>query len=144
MNIDLGDCLTVNEKEFCDKNGRLLKYYLNGRLTPDLSHQEVKDLDKVLRSLGEPGAIGRRYKGIQIRVCGDGQSLMGMTAIKAAETVLRESGPLTIVELVIALQSRGCRSFDDPRKLAKCLRSSFYYHRERIRKDRQGRWALVD
>ena len=107
-------------------------------------HQTVKELDKVLRSLGEPGAIGCRYKGIQIRVCGDGQSLMGMTATKAAETVLRESGPLTIVELVIALQSRGCRSFDDPRKLAKCIRAAFYYHRERIRKDRQGRWSVLD
>lgn len=52
MGIDIGDCLTVNSKEFCDANGRLVKYYLNGKLTPDLASVEIADLDKVLVSYG--------------------------------------------------------------------------------------------
>ncbi|MBI4145461.1 hypothetical protein HY493_04640 [Candidatus Woesearchaeota archaeon] len=52
LDIDVGDCLTVNSKEFCDSNGRLVKYYLNGKLTPDLANAEISDVDKVLVSYG--------------------------------------------------------------------------------------------
>jgi hypothetical protein len=48
IGVDLGDCLTINEKQFCDANGRLVKYYLNGKLAPNLANTEITDLDKVL------------------------------------------------------------------------------------------------
>ena len=95
-------------------------------------------------SLGELGAAGTRNNAIQFLLCDDAESLRGMTATKAAETVLRESQPLTIIELVIALQRRGCRTYDNPRKVAKCLRSAFYYHRERFRQDAEKRWSILD
>jgi hypothetical protein len=52
IDITLGDCLNVNGKEFCDANGRTVKYYLNGNIVPDLFHTEIHDLDKVLVSYG--------------------------------------------------------------------------------------------
>lgn len=52
IGIDINDCLTINEKEFCDGNGRSLKYYINGKITPDLKHTLIHDLDKVLISYG--------------------------------------------------------------------------------------------
>ncbi len=48
VGVELNDCLTINEKEFCDSNGRLVKYYLNGKLAPNLANTEITDLDKVL------------------------------------------------------------------------------------------------
>lgn len=52
IGIDLGDCLVINEKEFCDGNGRSLKYYVNGRIVPNLASLDIHDLDKVLISYG--------------------------------------------------------------------------------------------
>ena len=71
IGIDLGDCLIVNEKEFCDKNGRLVKYYLNGKLTPDLQYQPVEDSDRVLIAYGsENGAeIQSQLDSVGERAC---------------------------------------------------------------------------
>ena len=52
VGINLGDCLVINEKEFCDGNGRSIKYYVNGKIVPDLAHTEINDLDKMLISYG--------------------------------------------------------------------------------------------
>lgn len=52
LGVQIGDCLTVNEKSFCDLNGRTVKYYLNGQIVPDLEDVEIQDLDKVLVSYG--------------------------------------------------------------------------------------------
>ncbi|HSU72272.1 MAG TPA: hypothetical protein VLJ21_00295 [Candidatus Binatia bacterium] len=52
LGITIDNCLTINEKEFCDTNGRTLKYYLNGGITPNLADEEIHDLDKVLISYG--------------------------------------------------------------------------------------------
>lgn len=52
IGVDITECLTINGKEFCDINGRTVKYYLNGQITPDLYHAQINDLDKVLISYG--------------------------------------------------------------------------------------------
>ena len=57
IGIDLDDCLTINEKEFCDKNGRIGSYYLNGKIAPTLAFEEVNDLDKVLITYGSETAV---------------------------------------------------------------------------------------
>ncbi len=56
VGVKLDDCVTVNDKEFCDANGRSVKYYLNGRVIPDLANTEIHDLDKVLISYGAENA----------------------------------------------------------------------------------------
>ena len=52
VGIELDQCMTVNGKEFCDLNGRTVKYYLNGKIVPSLRYVEISDLDKVLISYG--------------------------------------------------------------------------------------------
>ena len=64
-----------------------------------------------------------------------------MSAVAAAEVVLRERGPLTLYELAAEIQARGCRSGDDPRKLVENLRASMRYHVERFVRGEDGRWA---
>jgi hypothetical protein len=52
LDITIDDCVTINSKEFCDANGRSVKYYLNGVVTPSLASTEIHDLDKALISYG--------------------------------------------------------------------------------------------
>jgi len=72
----------------------------------------------------------------------DGQSYDTMTVIRAAELVLLEGTPLTIAELTVEIQARGCRTQDNPRTVARAIRSSLAYHRGRFVKDKAGRWTL--
>lgn len=60
----------------------------------------------------------------------------------AAELVLRERGPLRVVELVVALQDRGYRADCDPSVLANSVSKSLQYHPERFHKGRGGRWGI--
>lgn len=57
IGVELGDCLTINDKDFCDTNKRIVKYYLNGKITPDLAHTLVSDEDKILISYGSESTI---------------------------------------------------------------------------------------
>lgn len=69
--------------------------------------------------------------------------LEGYTAVAAAEVVLAERGPLTLVEIAAEIQARGCRSGDDPRTLVENLRGSLKYHQGRFERGEDGRWQLV-
>lgn len=66
-----------------------------------------------------------------------------LTTIQAAEAVLGEGKPLRLVELVIEIQSRGCRSSDDPRAVLRAIRASFTYHKGKFTQDAEGRWGVV-
>jgi hypothetical protein len=66
-----------------------------------------------------------------------------LRASTAAVAILREGKPLSIVELTIEVQRRGCRSLDDPRDVAHAIRSALSYYRREFMKDERGRWAVA-
>jgi len=71
IGIDLGDCLTINDKEFCNKNGRVGTYYLNGKIIPTLAFEEVSDLDKVLITYGSESVaeVQSQHEAVGSRSC---------------------------------------------------------------------------
>jgi len=105
-------------------------------------HRGLVEIDRLLASMGVSRPPRPRYTAPHSAVA-DGDSLAGMTTYKAAEHVLRENQPLTMVELTIEVQRRGCRTDDDPRKVAHCIRGSFFYHRGEFRRDGEGRWWVL-
>jgi len=66
-----------------------------------------------------------------------------LTAVAAAEIVLRERGPLTLVEIAMAVQAMGVRAGDDPQVLLNNLRASFRYHEGRFVRGKDGRWNSI-
>jgi len=75
---------------------------------------------------------------------GGDDSLYGWSVADAAAFVLREAGrPMTVTEVVLEIQRRGCRSRDESRAVARAVRGSFQYHSERFKKDWKGRWGVV-
>jgi hypothetical protein len=70
-------------------------------------------------------------------------SLNGMPVVRAAAIILLEKQPLTLAEIVVEMQKRGCRSLDDPIRVSKTLRSSFRYQRGKFVHDAGGRWSVV-
>lgn len=68
--------------------------------------------------------------------------LSDASAVVAAEAVLHERGPLTLIEIVAEILARGCRPGDKPRKLAENLRSGFKYHAERFTRNEGDLWSV--
>jgi hypothetical protein len=66
----------------------------------------------------------------------------GLKATTVAREVLLEGKPMTLAELTIEVQRRGCRSADDPRAVAKAIRSGLRYG-GRFKRGRDGRWEVV-
>ena len=60
-----------------------------------------------------------------------------------ARAVLLEGKPMTLVELTIEVQRRGCRSLDDPRTVLRAIRNGLNHYRGEFRKDQAGRWGVV-
>jgi hypothetical protein len=71
------------------------------------------------------------------------RTFVDMTAIEAAEAVLREGEPLRLTELTLKVQALGCRAGDNPRTVAHSIRSSMLYHECRFKKDAAGKWFVV-
>lgn len=99
-------------------------------------HRNLRSIDKMASALN----TRRRRK----PVCGrrNATTFSEMTAPTAAEIVLREQGPLALVELVLELQRRGFRSQDTPQRVAHAVSQSMRYHGELFRRDEKGRWAV--
>jgi hypothetical protein len=72
-----------------------------------------------------------------------GKAYLYLTPIQAAEIVLREGKALTLAELTVEIQSRGCRANDNPRRVANTLRGCLIYHRARFTLGDDGRWAIL-
>jgi flagellar biosynthesis/type III secretory pathway protein FliH len=96
---------------------------------------------KELRSIGRRLGMTRRQQ--QCYAIKENDSLAGMTVVGAAEAVLRERPALTLPELAIEIQRRGCRSEDDSRRVLNVIRNAFRYHSERFSRDYRGRWSVV-
>jgi hypothetical protein len=59
---------------------------------------------------------------------------------EAVAVVLRDSA-MTLTELTLEIQRRGCRENDDPRKVAHAIRAVMLYHRAKYKRDKSGRWS---
>src|SRR3954465_3006214 len=65
-----------------------------------------------------------------------------LKATTVAREVLLEGKPLTIVELTLEVQRRGCRPSDDPRAVAHAIRSGLQHYRREFKRDEAGRWEV--
>lgn len=103
-----------------------------------------------LRQLNDKGLIrrvarGGRNRTLWTRVEGrepEANPFAAWFIPDAVEAVLRESGPLRIAELVVALQDRGYRVDADPMVLANSVGKALGYHPERFAAQPSKRWGL--
>lgn len=100
--------------------------------------RQIKLTERLLRDKPN-GRPKHRYPAVKAK----NQSLAKHTAIGAAEAVLRELGPLTLVEIVLEMRLRGCRTEDDPRAIMRSVQTSFRYHADRFVRDAKGRWSVM-
>jgi hypothetical protein len=66
-----------------------------------------------------------------------------MPLVDVAEHLLRESGPMTTVELVVAMQEHGHRADVNPRQLVAALRTSLRRYPGRFVRGGDGRWGVA-
>jgi hypothetical protein len=65
-----------------------------------------------------------------------------LKATTVARAILMEGRPMTMVELTLEVQRRGCRSGDRPRAVAHAIRAGLRYYSREIRRDDNGRWSM--
>src|SRR3954454_2718491 len=97
--------------------------------------KEIKALQRKLRI--KP--VGRPCKN-------QANDLSGLKAATVAVEILREGKAMSIAELTIEVQKRGCRTLDDPRVVAHSIGGALRYYRRRrgeFKRDDKGRWALI-
>src|SRR3954451_1644072 len=98
-------------------------------------HAAVKEINALARKLNLKPQ-GRPRKRLP---AGD----PNLKATTLAREVLLEGKPLTIVELTLEVQRRGCRPRDDPRAVAHAIRSGLQNHGREFKRDEKGRWSVV-
>ena len=102
-----------------------------------LSLRYLEEYDRVRRTRlidakiqwASPGFIGRV------------KTWKAETCAKAAEKVLRERGPMRVLDLLIAIRECGFRADDDPRKVQSALARSLCTNRQFKREGRL--WGLI-
>jgi hypothetical protein len=67
----------------------------------------------------------------------------GVKPTAVAKEILSEGKPMTLTELTIEVQRRGCRASDDPRAVAHALDSGLRYHKREFKRDAEGRWTVA-
>jgi hypothetical protein len=85
--------------------------------------------------------LGIRMPGRPRKVVSSDYSTLKATTV--AKEVLREGKPMTLAELVLEIQRRGCRSADDPRAVAKAIQNGLNHYRRFFKRDGEGRWAAT-
>jgi hypothetical protein len=65
-----------------------------------------------------------------------------LKATTVAREILREGVPMSLAQLTIEVQRRGCRSLDDPRSVAHSIDSGLRYYRREFMRDAEGRWSI--
>jgi hypothetical protein len=98
-------------------------------------HAALKEIAALKRKLG----IRPRGRPRKKLPAGD----PNLKATTVAREVLLEGKPLTIVELTLEVQRRGCRPLDHPRTVAHAIRSGLQHYRRQFRKDQAGRWSVI-
>jgi hypothetical protein len=98
-------------------------------------HAALKEIKVLQRKLGlKPPGRPRKI---------NASDYSGLKATTVAREILLEGRPMTIVELTLEVQRRGCRSLDDPRAVGHAIRAGLQHYRRQFRKDDKGRWSVV-
>ena len=63
--------------------------------------------------------------------------------VYVAALVLEESGPMTMMELTLAIQSRGTRPDAKPRSLMVSLQRALWHNQGRFERAQGGRWGMA-
>jgi hypothetical protein len=66
-----------------------------------------------------------------------------LKATAVAKAILLEGHRLTLRELTLEVQRRGCRSADDYRVVSHAINSGLSHYRRHLKRDGEGRWAVV-
>jgi hypothetical protein len=66
-----------------------------------------------------------------------------LKATTVAREILLEGKPMTMVELTLEVQCRGCRPLDRPREVAHAIRSGLQHYRREFKRDEKGRWSCL-
>lgn len=66
-----------------------------------------------------------------------------LKATTVAKQILLEGKRLTLRELTLEVQRRGCRTADDYRTVAHAINSGLSHYRRHFKRDKAGRWSLV-
>jgi hypothetical protein len=98
-------------------------------------YHELKVIKQIGRSVGLC-MVGRPPK--QPVVTEDAS----LKATTVAKQILLEGHCMTLRELTLEVQRRGCRSLDDYRAVSHAVHSGLRNYRRRIRRDAEGRWAV--
>lgn len=99
-------------------------------------HHELKVIKQIGRSVGlcMPGRPRKQP------VATEDASLKATTV---AVRVLMKGKPLTLRELTLEVQRRGCRPADDYRVVSHAINSGLRNYRRFFRRDAQGRWGSL-
>jgi hypothetical protein len=65
-----------------------------------------------------------------------------LKAVVVARQILMESKPLTLRELTLEVQRRGCRSADNYREVSHAISTGLGHSKRHFRRDGEGRWGL--
>jgi hypothetical protein len=84
--------------------------------------------------------IGVKQRGRPRKIVASDYS--GLRATTVAREILRERKPMTLVELTLEVQRRGCRSQDDPRAVGHAIDSGLRHYRREFKRDGERRWAV--
>jgi hypothetical protein len=87
------------------------------------------------------GKIGVKQRGRPRKIVASDYS--GLKATTVAREILLEGKPMTLVELTLEVQRRGCRSADDPRAVAHAINSGLQHYRRELKRDGDGRWSVL-
>lgn len=100
-------------------------------------HHELKVIKQIGRSVGLC-MVGRPRKQ---PVASEDASLR---AAAVARQILMEGKRLTLRELTLEVQRRGCRPADDYRAVSHAIDAGLSRYRRHFRRDEKGRWSITD
>jgi choline dehydrogenase-like flavoprotein len=98
-------------------------------------YKELKAIKTLGRSLGVC-LTGRPRKAL---VTEDAS----LNATTVAKQILLEGKRMTLRELTLEVQRRGCRSADDYRVVSHAINSGLRNYRRHLKRDEAGRWSVV-
>src|SRR5437762_1085724 len=107
------------------------------RAVRDEYNRDLKEISKLAGKLvGRPRK--RPHSTRAIRARGD-VPFSELYIAEAVAVVLRDSA-ITLTELTLEIQRRGCREHDDPRKVAHAIRAAMLFPRANYKRYKAGRW----
>jgi hypothetical protein len=103
---------------------------------------ETQEIRGLKRRMGLLSTGRRRQAAYDRQIVGGDDSCYGRTVTDTVLTILGEGHRLTLVELTLEVQRRGCRARDDSRAVSHAVNAALYHRRQRFRKDDKGRWGV--